>query len=323
MKKTLIETYQLADYLTEFSLRVQTHNNIGLFDVNRLSEGFCAKILNIIFYKEKLTLGNLNLLRVNYPAIDLGDTNAKVAYQVTSQNDVQKITETLDKFIETDDFKNGIYTDLRFLILNGIHWTGRKRSNIKKKFSSNKLTYTEGKQIVSLQELQKQIRFLDEPNLDALTKLLEAEFGKREINTLKSFDLNVFFEFNKILDEDTMTNMYQGLYSGTPYDCVELTDEIINPYTLHASKTTGQFLNSELQTAHEHFIRSINKLRSFLLMNYVSERTMEHLTVPEFASGFERLLAKDKLVEILNKILDETLTKYRDYRKIIKEQYYV
>ena len=38
--------------------------------------------------------------------------------QVTSQNDVEKITSTIKKFLNTEDYKNNVYTDLRFLILN-------------------------------------------------------------------------------------------------------------------------------------------------------------------------------------------------------------
>jgi hypothetical protein len=105
-------------YFKEFKIEIETYNEFGLFDINKLSEEFSLKLLNIIFHRENINLERLELIKHDYPAIDLGDLKTKIAYQITSQNDVQKITETINKFIETDDFKNGKYIDLRFLILS-------------------------------------------------------------------------------------------------------------------------------------------------------------------------------------------------------------
>lgn len=37
-----------------------------------------------------------------YPTIDLGDTNAKIAFQITSEKSIQKIKKTLKKFEENN-----------------------------------------------------------------------------------------------------------------------------------------------------------------------------------------------------------------------------
>jgi hypothetical protein len=158
--KTVKIANKIKDYLIRFHLEINVSNNVGLYDVNKLSQGFCAKLLNIFYYKENLNLIDLDVIKYNYKAIDLGDANTKVAYQVTSQNDFGKINSTIDKYLTTGDFKGGVYTYLRFLILNTFSWSQEDIKKVKKKYKTAGLSYDNNKQIVSLDSLGKNIKYL-------------------------------------------------------------------------------------------------------------------------------------------------------------------
>lgn len=69
----------------------------GFHDMERLIETIVKKTFNIL---ENWQLENLNILKVNFPAIDLADKQNKVALQVTTNASPAKILKTIYKFEE-------------------------------------------------------------------------------------------------------------------------------------------------------------------------------------------------------------------------------
>jgi len=65
--------------------------------MERLIETIVKKTFNIL---ENWQLENLNILKVNFPAIDLADKQNKVALQVTTNASPAKILKTIYKFEE-------------------------------------------------------------------------------------------------------------------------------------------------------------------------------------------------------------------------------
>ena len=91
---------EISDNLAFSSKSTALKNVIGLFDSNRFAQDFFAELFSLIFgYDNLKELDKLNDI-VNYPAIDLGDENAKISFQITTQKDSQKIKDTIKKFIE-------------------------------------------------------------------------------------------------------------------------------------------------------------------------------------------------------------------------------
>ncbi len=174
----------LIDYLVKFKLRIQSSNRIGLYDVNTLSQEVIAKILNIVDGSKGTDYQDLDKIKANYPAIDVGSFKQKIAYQITSQNDTQKIYSTIEKFVdkygETKEFEK-----LRFIILNDINWTDKQYENIKDKYHSLGLVY-EDISILPIDKLETLIRKLDNDRIENLIKIFEKEIGeihvKKEIS---------------------------------------------------------------------------------------------------------------------------------------------
>lgn len=86
-------TQQLSGLVTYVFLK----NQCGKFDINTSSEDFFCDLLNLIY---DIDLISLNKEKANFPAIDLGDKKKRVCYQITSENNKSKITETVKKFKE-------------------------------------------------------------------------------------------------------------------------------------------------------------------------------------------------------------------------------
>ena len=87
--------YQIIALFGSLESKVRMNNSSGLTDINILSENFFCRLLNQIF---DLNLKNVNLEKLNFPAIDLADSAKRVAFQVTSDSSKVKIKKTLKRF---------------------------------------------------------------------------------------------------------------------------------------------------------------------------------------------------------------------------------
>lgn len=96
--------FRISQLLSRFTEQVKILNSNGEFSINIHAENILVHILNIIF--------DCNLKNVNYeenkiyPSIDLRDINKRIAIQVTSTSNIEKIKQTLSGFIEKGLFKD-------------------------------------------------------------------------------------------------------------------------------------------------------------------------------------------------------------------------
>ncbi len=82
-----------------FVLQVKGATAMGRTDINKAAEMILLPIFVEVY--KYTNLKNLNYTELNnYPGIDLADETARVAIQITSTNDSNKIKHTLSKFVE-------------------------------------------------------------------------------------------------------------------------------------------------------------------------------------------------------------------------------
>ena len=99
-------------YLTQLRMSVGHRNSLNLQDVNVHAEAFFRDFLNLVFdYKLK----NINILERNARAIDLGDEDERIAIQVTSTSELDKIKHTHKGFVASG--LDGKYDRLVVLII--------------------------------------------------------------------------------------------------------------------------------------------------------------------------------------------------------------
>ncbi|MCB2299861.1 SMEK domain-containing protein [Clostridium tagluense] len=120
---------------------IKMQNANKCFDINIYCEDFFSEFLNILF---DIKLENLNELITDFPAVDLGDCESGICYQVTVTNDIKKIESTLEKFKEKKLYKQ--YDEINILIL------GEKRKYTKK-LSYNEFEFDIKDNIIDFKDL--------------------------------------------------------------------------------------------------------------------------------------------------------------------------
>lgn len=125
------QTYivKIIELLSFLKAKVELSNPINLTDVNIYSENFYRDFLNLVYgYK----LQNINIIEQNATAIDLGDEEKKIAFQITSTSDLSKTKKTVAAFI-----KKNLYEKYDRLVIFNITTKANHRDN----FVGDQATY--------------------------------------------------------------------------------------------------------------------------------------------------------------------------------------
>jgi hypothetical protein len=96
--KTLSSHNRIRELMSMFVAQVEGASVTGMTDINKVAETVLIPLFKEVYGLKNLK--NLNTDAANFPAIDLGDEKARVAIQVTSTSDIDKVKETLRKFID-------------------------------------------------------------------------------------------------------------------------------------------------------------------------------------------------------------------------------
>lgn len=93
----------IKQHLVDLERSVQIENANGEYGINKLSENLLIGFFNILFDAD---FENANYsLAENYPGIDIVDFNKKVAMQITSENNSEKILDTVRMIKEHEIYK--------------------------------------------------------------------------------------------------------------------------------------------------------------------------------------------------------------------------
>ena len=164
---------RIKTLLSRFVTEVDLSGAMDLQDINSVSEDVLIELLSEIFGHSDLK--NLNWSeRVNYPAIDLGDYNLRIAYQITSTSDSQKLKKTLKKFMDHKLYEK--FDRLVFYIL-----TRKKSYRVKfDEITQGIFKFDVKKDILDSEDLIKEIRKLSDEKLSKVEELLEQQFGEEK-----------------------------------------------------------------------------------------------------------------------------------------------
>ena len=147
---------------------VKLDNQMGLTDINKAAENFYRGLLNIILDAE---LVNMNLMKMDFPAVDLAEQGGGLCVQVTSTEDRDKINHTLTKFFERD--LQRIYSRLIVVII------GTKPKYNKTPFPTKEgFVLDRDGDIWDTAGLLQQIEGLDDGKLKRVDEYLTRELGE-------------------------------------------------------------------------------------------------------------------------------------------------
>jgi tetratricopeptide (TPR) repeat protein len=200
---------EITHYLSLFSLEVEKLNKINLYDINIHAENAVIPILNQIY---DVSLVNANLVEKNFPAVDLVDFKRRIAFQVTASADSEKISYTINKFIEKDLYQT-FDTLIIYIITNKLEY--------RKDFSSltnNKFTFSQDQHIIDHADLLKKISA--SPDVFRQRKILDilkSQFSKEPHSPLPRELTTYIPRINAAQDvigrEDILVKLHLTLFS--------------------------------------------------------------------------------------------------------------
>lgn len=94
---------RIRDHLVKLAFQLQVDNKSLHFDLNRISEDILLPVFRIAYRLPNLV--NLNAEEPNSDAIDLGDKDARTAFQITSRRTNAKILKTLNSIKTGEHFR--------------------------------------------------------------------------------------------------------------------------------------------------------------------------------------------------------------------------
>lgn len=177
---------EIVAMLNIFRSDVQTFSALSLTNINKHSENFIKRLLNLTYNYE---LDNLNKGKSNFPGIDLGDSDEGIAYQISATKKSEKIDETLVKclkFHHYNSFKN----------INVFVLTKKQGSYTIKTSTEPHFTFTPEQNIIDFDDLFKDIEHLDLSRIKAMNEYIKAELQ----NVISSIRDNKTDEKKQILD---------------------------------------------------------------------------------------------------------------------------
>lgn len=143
---------------------ITSKSNLGLLNLNTHCENLIRDILNITY---DLSLSNLNDKTSNFPGIDLGDFQNKVAYQITSTKTAKKIDDTLKICLKKKHFEH--FDQINIFIL-----TAKQNSYSIKSITAPSFKF-DTNNIIDFDDLYKSIRQLPLTHLSKLHSLIRNE----------------------------------------------------------------------------------------------------------------------------------------------------
>ncbi|KQU74714.1 hypothetical protein ASC75_20290 [Aminobacter sp. DSM 101952] len=195
---------QIKSYFAHLIVEIKCNNACDHFDINKIAENFFIPILSIVY--DCSALKNQNVIKANFPSVDLGCNVTGYSFQVTSDGSSSKVVYTLEKFRE---YKlDSVYNKLFVLII-----TEKQRSYtseaLKAEIARQTITFSPDVNIIDYTDLIAKIASAPIDKITQLYESLAAEFDRRtDYNQFKS-DLNGFLQFsNSKIEIEKRTKKY-------------------------------------------------------------------------------------------------------------------
>ena len=160
----------IQKWLGSFKYHVELGNAVNYTDINLVAEDLLEVLLRQVYGWQQLE--NLNQTQQNYPGIDLSDSEARVAVQVTSQADSAKVRDMLEKVRDYQHYKH--YD--RFVLFV----VGRKQRRYTADYSSitgEDFSFNTDKDILDFNSLIRAIHALDDNALTDVYDYLDQQLG--------------------------------------------------------------------------------------------------------------------------------------------------
>lgn len=202
---------RIATLLTRFSTEVNIQNGNGEFGINIHAENVLIPILNIVL---DCDLENINYMSgKNTPGIDLIDKTKGILVQVTSQDDAEKIEETLNK---VNNYYNQYSIDQLYIFLLKARKGDHSRSQ-KIKDAIGNLDFSLTENVIDFSTLYTLICQKNDVHCTTeILNLLEDQFSDND-STSRSTEFKYYALCKSIIEGNLIDDLFEE------YDLVQMS----------------------------------------------------------------------------------------------------
>lgn len=252
MIKTGKNFEDIVTLINNFKSEVQIFSALGLTNINKHSEIFLKRILNLTY---NLELENLNKGKSNFPGLDLGDTGDGIAFQITASKKSEKIDDTLTTCLKFKHYES--FQTIKVFIL-----TSKQNSYSIKTITEPHFSFLPENNIIDFNDLLKDIEHLDAQSMKAMKDFLNSELQP----VIDSIKTNASEEKKHLLDvsQSKLPN-----YSHWQTTVTIKTENISSPeiYTKLNSFLSSAALKNNYLPIFNNALRTINSHKEVMFLD--------------------------------------------------------
>lgn len=190
-KKKAID--RIIELYTLFRVEVEYFNSVGLFDINIYAESVLIPLLNNVY---GLNLKDANFEEKNFSAVDLVDKENRIAIQVTSTANGEKIKHTLETYL-----KDKRYTDFDSVYVYILKTKQSKYSDDTfKKIIDGKFEFESSNNVIDSSDIINEVKsWLSMGRIHDFREILEEHFSSDAQESRK-----YYLENKDVLDSQTI-----------------------------------------------------------------------------------------------------------------------
>lgn len=242
----------IVTLINNFKSEVQIFSALGLTNINKHSENFLKRILNLTY---NLELENLNKGKSNFPGLDLGDTSDGIAFQITASKKSEKIDDTLTVCLKFKHYES--FQTIKVFIL-----TSKQNSYSIKTTTEPHFSFLPENNIIDFNDLLKDIEHLDAQRMKAMKDFLNSEL-QPVIDSIKN---NAKEEKKLLLD---VSKSKLSNYSHWQTKVTIKTENISSPeiYTKLNSFLSSAALKNNYLPIFNNALRTINSHKEVMFLD--------------------------------------------------------
>ena len=164
---------EIKGYFVKVVSEVKVNTACDHYDINKVAENFYLPILKHVYSCPDLK--NLNIIKDNFPAIDLGCNSSRVSFQVTSSRESDKVAKTLELFKKYNLDKDFDRVILLIITEKQNSYTSRKIFE-----AAKGLNFKTDSDIIDYTDILEEIKDKDVEYLAGLLDILRKEYVKND-----------------------------------------------------------------------------------------------------------------------------------------------
>lgn len=178
--ETTMNQERISQYLAIIQKNIENDNINGYYNIDRKMEDIVAKLLELVYgYK----LINTNDIYPNYPAIDLADSERRIAVQVTADNSVEKINRTFEVFKNSKEKLINKYDRVIFFMTKG-----KLHQYDKRKIKSNGVNFNKNIDIIDYSDIIRKIDSFTNEKLYPIANFLENQYVSKLVRKISEIE---------------------------------------------------------------------------------------------------------------------------------------